>query len=71
MGADAYLFDIDGTLMRSKGRVHFNAPNQSSSWLLALRAVALRARSLAALESTRALRDDAMHKIEMTRSMIL
>ena len=27
MGADAYLFDIDGTLMRSRDRVHFNALN--------------------------------------------
>ena len=29
MGADAYLFDIDGTLMRSKDRVHFNALNHA------------------------------------------
>ena len=29
MGADAYLFDIDGTLMRSRDRVHFNALNHA------------------------------------------
>ena len=27
--ADAYLFDIDGTLMRSKDRVYFNALNHA------------------------------------------
>lgn len=27
--ADAYLFDIDGTLMRSRDRVHFNALNRA------------------------------------------
>lgn len=29
MEADAYLFDIDGTLMRSRDRVHFNALNHA------------------------------------------
>lgn len=27
--ADAYLFDIDGTLMRSRNRIHFNALNHA------------------------------------------
>jgi len=29
MGCDAYLFDIDGTILRSRDRVHYNAMNRA------------------------------------------
>lgn len=29
LGCDAYLFDIDGTLLRSRDRVHYNAMNRA------------------------------------------